>query len=256
MRAGRDVLVVFDDLTKHAWAYRELSLLLERPPGREAYPGDIFYLHAQLMERGARLSAKHGGGSMTLLSIANTLQGDISGFIPTNLISMSDGQIYLNATLMGEGFKPAVDLGLSVSRIGTKIQPAGLKALTQDLELKYIQYRELLKATRLRSGISDEVDARLRHGEKLEKLFIQERDNPSSLAEQHILYFAFKNKFLDKLTGEQFDRFKKEIFSFVSGAMPSAIKKMETGEALTVEEEEELKRCLMDFCHAQQDDGA
>lgn len=256
MHEGRDVLLVFDDLTKHAWAYRELSLLLERPPGREAYPGDIFYLHAQLMERGAHLSAKHGGGSMTLLSIANTLQGDISGFIPTNLISMSDGQIYLNATLMGEGFKPAVDLGLSVSRIGTKIQPKSLRELTKELELKYIQYRELLKTTRLRSGISEEISARLNHGEKLEKLFIQDRSSSSSISEQYILYYAFKEKILDKLTNEQLELFKKKISSFVGSAMPAAVKKMEMGVELTDGENKELKKCFMDFCHDQWNDGA
>ncbi|MDD5225864.1 MAG: F0F1 ATP synthase subunit alpha [Candidatus Omnitrophica bacterium] len=255
MHEGRDVLLVFDDLTKHAWAYRELSLLLERPPGREAYPGDIFYLHAQLMERGAHLSAKNGGGSMTLLSIANTLQGDISGFVPTNLISMSDGQIYLNATLLGEGFKPAVDLGLSVSRIGTKIQPKGLRELTKSLELKYIQYRELLKATRLRSGISEEINARLRHGEKLEKLFIQERDCPSSIAEQYVLYYAFKEKFLDKLTNEQFEHFKKKVFAFIASALPAVVKNMEMGLALTEQEEKELKNRLVIFCHDQWDVG-
>ena len=255
MHQGRDVLVVFDDLTKHAWAYRELSLLLERPPGREAYPGDIFYLHAQLMERGAHLSSKHGGGSMTLLSIANTLQGDISGFIPTNLISMSDGQIYLNSTLLGEGFKPAIDLGLSVSRVGTKIQPEGFRNVTKSLELKYIRYRELLRATRLRSGISEEVNARLRHGEKLERLFIQERDCPSAIAEQYLLYFALREELLDKLSNEQFDQFKKGIFAFAGSALPLVVKKMEMGAVLTDEEEKELKKCMMDFCHAHWNDG-
>ncbi len=256
MHDGRDVLVVFDDLTKHAWAYRELSLLLERPPGREAYPGDIFYLHAQLMERGANLSTEMGGGSMTLLSIANTLQGDISGFIPTNLISMSDGQIYLNATLMGEGFKPAVDLGLSVSRIGTKIQPPGFRELTKNLELQYIRYRELLKATKLRSGISEEVTASLRHGEKLEKLYIQERDCPSSLAEQYVFYYAFRERILDKLTDGQFEQFKKGIFPFAAHVVPAVVKSMEMGVLLSKEEEAALKRCLVDFCHDQWERGA
>ena len=139
MYSGRAVLVVFDDLTKHAWAYRELSLLLERAPGREAYPGDIFYLHAQLMERGAKLSPQLGGGSMTLLPIVDTLQGDIAGFIPTNAISMTDGQIFLNSDLFAEGFKPAIDVGLSVSRIGNKVQPEVMRELTKDVELTYIQ---------------------------------------------------------------------------------------------------------------------
>ena len=251
MHQGKDVLVVFDDLTKHAWAYRELSLLLERPPGREAYPGDIFYLHAQLMERGAHLSAKHGGGSMTLISIANTLQGDISGFIPTNLISMSDGQICLNATLFREGFAPAVDLGLSVSRIGNKIQPKGFRELTKELELKYIQYRELLKTTKLRSGLSEDVSARLCHGEKLERLFVQEKTSPSPMAEQYVLYFAFREKFLDKLTNEQLELFKKKVFPFIERAMPSLVQSLERGEALMEEESQKLKRQIADFCHGQ-----
>ncbi|MDD5437515.1 MAG: F0F1 ATP synthase subunit alpha, partial [Candidatus Omnitrophica bacterium] len=162
MYSGKDVLIVLDDLTKHAWAYRELSLLLGRAPGREAYPGDIFYLHAQLMERGAKLSPAKGGGSMTLLPIVSTLQGDIAGFIPTNTISMTDGQVFLNSVLFAEGFKPAIDIGLSVSRIGNKVQSPLMRELTKDMGLSYIQYKELLKATRLRAAISEDLERRLK----------------------------------------------------------------------------------------------
>lgn len=249
MYSGKDVLIVFDDLTKHAWAYRELSLLLERPPGREAYPGDIFYLHAQLMERGARLSYKLGGGSMTLLSIADTLQGDISGFIPTNLISMTDGQIYLNSALFGEGFKPAIDIGLSVSRIGTKIQPRNLRQLAKDLELKYIQYRELLKSTRLRSGISEEMSARLRHGAKIERVFMQDKNSPSVLAEQVMLYFALNKGALDTLSNEQCDAFKKKIFDYAKEKIPETIANIEKGDEITPEDEGRLNGCITAFKH-------
>jgi len=249
MYKGKDVLIVFDDLTKHAWAYRELSLLLERPPGREAYPGDIFYLHAQLMERSAKLSAKNGGGSMTFLSIADTLQGDISGFIPTNLISMTDGQIYLNSVLFGEGFKPAIDIGLSVSRIGNRVQHKNLRELTKDLELTYIQYRELLKTTRLRSGASEELTGRLRHGEKIERIFMQNKNSPSPIAEQLILYFALKEAALDFLSVEKCDHFKENIYAFAKSDIPAVVDNLIKGEDITDEDKKALKRCITNFSH-------
>jgi len=249
MYAGRDVLIVFDDLTKHAWAYRELSLLLEMPPGREAYPGDIFYMHAQLMERGAHLSSQKGGGSMTFLSIADTLQGDISGFIPTNLISMTDGQIYLNSALFGEGFKPAIDIGLSVSRIGSRVQQKNLKELTKNLSLKHIQYRELLKTTRLKSGVSEEMINRLRHGEKIEKIFMQDKNSPSPLAEQLILYFALETEALDVLSNEKCDYFKKNIFAFARQNIPAVVESLERGVEMTANDKEAIKKCIMNFNH-------
>ncbi|MCX5678711.1 MAG: F0F1 ATP synthase subunit alpha [Candidatus Omnitrophica bacterium] len=249
MYAGKNVLIVFDDLTKHAWAYRELSLLLERPPGREAYPGDIFYLHAQLMERGARLSSHNGGGSMTFLSIADTLQGDISGFIPTNLISMTDGQIYLNSALFGEGFKPAIDIGLSVSRIGSRVQSKTLRELTKNLSLKYVQYRELLKTTRLKSGISEDMTGRLKHGEKIERIFMQDKNSPSSLAEQLILYFALETGALDILSNEKCDYFKKNILAFARQDIPAVVENMEKGAEMTAEDREAIKKCIMNFNH-------
>lgn len=247
MYAGKDVLIVFDDLTKHAWAYRELSLLLERPPGREAYPGDIFYMHAQLMERGARLSEKNGGGSMTFLSIADTLQGDISGFIPTNLISMTDGQIYLNSVLFGGGFKPAIDVGLSVSRIGNKIQHNDLRELTKNLGLKYIQYKELLKTTRLRAGISEEITKGLMHGEKIERIFMQDRNSPSSIPEQLILYSAIREGLLDALSIERCEQFKKDIFAFARSNIPVIVENMEKGVEMTESDKKGLKECIAAF---------
>lgn len=247
MYMGRDVLVVFDDLTKHAWAYRELSLLLERPPGREAYPGDIFYLHAQLMERGAKLSSKKGGGSMTLFPIADTLQGDIAGFIPTNIISMTDGQIYLNSALFAGGFRPAIDVGLSVSRIGSKVQPKALRELTRDLELNFIQYKEMLKTTRLRAGISEELTERLKRGEKIERILMQDRNSPSPIAEQMLLFYALKEGVLDVLSNERCDYFKNNIFDYAKKNFPALALDLNTGEAMTAENKKMLNECVVKF---------
>jgi len=247
MYAGRDVFVVFDDLTKHAWAYREVSLLLERSPGREAYPGDIFYLHAQLMERAGKLAPEMGGGSMTFFPIADTLQGDIAGFIPTNLISMTDGQIYLNSVLFGEGFKPAIDLGLSISRVGSKVQSALMRELTKDLGLDYIQYRELLRATKLRAGVSEELGKRLRHGEKVEEIFIQEKNSPSPLAEQLLLFYALREGILDVLSNERCNDFKKNILEFARKNFPDVPEKLEEGKELTTGDKTVLNACLVKF---------
>ena len=167
MHRGRDVLVVFDNLTRHAWIYRQLSLLMERSPGREAYPGDIFYLHSRLMEKAAKLNNENGGGSMTFLPIVETQEGDVTGLIPSNLIAMTDGQIYLDASLFHEGFKPAIDLGLSVSRIGNKVQSEAMRQVSLNIKAEYAQYRELLSLTRVRTKLSPEVEARLNKGEAL-----------------------------------------------------------------------------------------
>jgi len=247
MHRGRDVFIVFDDLTKHAWAYRELSLLLERPPGREAYPGDIFYLHAQLMERAAKLSPEMGGGSMTFFPIVDTLEGDIAGFVPTNLISMTDGQIYLNSMLFGEGFKPAVDMGLSVSRIGNRVQSGIMREFTQGLGLKYIQYRELLKATKLRAGISEDLSKRLARGEKIGRVFIQEKNRPSVPAEQLILYYALREGVLDVISDEKCEDFKANILTFAKNNFPALVKKMNEEKDLTDEDRRRLKKCISAF---------
>lgn len=247
MYSGQDVFIVFDDLTKHAWAYREISLLLERPPGREAYPGDIFYLHAQLMERAAKLSPEAGGGSMTFFPIADTLQGDVAGFIPTNLISMTDGQIYLNSTLFSEGFKPAVDLGLSVSRIGNRVQSKIMREFTRNIELEYIQYRELLRATKLRAGVSEEVQNRLRHGEKIERIFSQEKNRPSAIPEQLILFYALGQGVLDVLSDDKIEHFKKSIFHFTQSNFPDLPKKLDEGKELTDSDKKKLNDCIVRF---------
>ncbi len=190
---GMDVLVVFDDFTKHAWAYRQISLLLERAPGRDAYPGDIFYIHSQLVERAGKMKPELGGGTMTHLPIVETQQGDFAGYIPSNIISMTDGQIFLNSTLFGEGFKPAVDLGLSVSRIGSKVQWPAMKKPTSMLKIDYVRFRELQKLTRIKAGSSSDLDARLMKGKILEEVLKQDYNAPVPMEEQVLLLFALQN---------------------------------------------------------------
>lgn len=223
MDRGRDVLVVFDDLTKHAWTYRQLSLLLERPLGREAYPGDIFYIHSQLMERAGKYNAEFGQGSMTFLPIVDTLQGDVTGFIPSNLISMTDGQIYLDANLFNSGMKPAIDLGLSVSRIGNKVQSPAMRELSRMLRLEYVRYRNLLKMTRFQSNLSKEADKQLKQGEMMTQLFTQENNNPYPLAKQVILLYALRRKILGELPREDLENFKHNILNFARRYCPDVV---------------------------------
>jgi len=232
---GQDSLVVFDDLTKHAWAYRQMSLLMEKPPGREAYPGDIFYVHSQLMERAGKLKAGLGSGTMTFLPIVSTLQGDITGYIQSNLVSMTDGQIYLNSALFYEGFKPAIDLGLSVSRIGSKVQSPAIRFVSAGLRLQYAQYRELQRLTRLRTKLSKDALDDLRRGSTLRELFIQEPVKPVSLAEEAIVFYAFKKGVLEMLKPDALKNFKREFFAYLCNVNPSIVDRVEKEQALTDE---------------------
>lgn len=193
---GRDVLVVFDDFTKHAWAYRQISLLLDRAPGRDAYPGDIFYIHSQLVERAGKLRPERGSGSMTHLPIVETLQGDVAGYIPSNIISMTDGQVYFSTALFGEGFKPAIDMGLSVSRIGNRVQWPAIKKVTGMLQLEFVRYKELERLTRIKAGVSGDVELRLKRGKVLEEVLKQEPNAPVTMENQVITLFAMQNGFL------------------------------------------------------------
>lgn len=202
MHQGKDVLVVFDDLSKHAWAYRQLSLLLEQPPGREAYPGDMFYIHAQFMERAGQLNPERGGGSMTFLPIAETQQGDVTGYVSSNLISMTDGQIYLSSELFYEGIKPSIDVGLSVSRIGNKVQAPLLREVSGSLRLELLQHQELMRLSRFASSKSEEMAKRQRRGLLVRRLMTQPVHQPMSLEDQALLLYALKTGRLDRLTNE------------------------------------------------------
>ncbi len=240
MYKGKDVLVVFDDLTKHAWAYRQMSLLLERSPGREAYPGDIFFLHSQLMERAGRLRAEFGGGSMTFLPLAETLQGDITGYICSNLVSMTDGQIYLNTGLFQEGLKPAIDVELSVSRIGGKVQSPAIRLLSKGLRYEYVQYRSLLRLTRLRTKLSSEATQQLQRGKTLYELLIQDNNAPLALVEEIALFYAFNRKILEAVTLEQVKKFKSGIYPYLLKSHSALVEEINKTQDLT----ENIKRQL------------
>jgi len=248
MSKGRDVLLVTDDLTKHAWIYRQISLLLERAPGREAYPGDIFYIHSQLMERAGYLRPELGGGSMTFLPIVEILQGDLTGYIPTNLISMTDGQLYFSTSLFNKGFKPAIDFGLSVSRIGNKAQWPAMKALSKSLRLDYLQYKELLQMTQLRTtGLSKEAEARLKRGEAINQLIIQDKNKPVSLEEQVIYLYALSKGALDNLSTTQIRQFKREILQFVNKYYPKYSSTIHDTRELSDDVKQKLEEALKEY---------
>ncbi len=199
MYAGKDVLIIYDDLTKHAIAYREVSLLLRRPPGREAYPGDIFFLHSRLLERSAKLSDEKGGGSITALPVIETQAGDVSAYIPTNLISITDGQIYLTTTLFFQGIRPAVDVGISVSRVGSSAQTKAMKSVAGQLKLDLAQYRELAAFAKLSSDLDKNTQATLTRGEKITEILKQPQYQPQAVEDQVIVIFAATKGYLTKI---------------------------------------------------------
>ncbi|MBI3011393.1 MAG: F0F1 ATP synthase subunit alpha [Candidatus Omnitrophica bacterium] len=243
---GRDVFIAFDDLSKHAWAYRQLSLLLDRSPGREAYPGDIFYIHSQLLERAGKFVAELGGGTMTFFPIAATIQGDITGYIQTNLISITDGQIYLNTSLFQRGFKPAIDFGLSVSRIGSRAQCAAMKELSGKLRLEYLQYQELLRMTTMKADLSADAEARLRRGELVTALFTQQKARPSLLAEQVVFLYAIRSGLLDPVP-QAWPRFKQEISPWLAATYPELLKEIRERQALSPTLKPALDQALAAF---------
>ncbi|HNX81813.1 MAG TPA: F0F1 ATP synthase subunit alpha [Candidatus Omnitrophota bacterium] len=248
MSKGKDVLMVSDDLTKHAWVYRQISLLLERAPGREAYPGDIFYIHSQMMERAGLLKKELGGGSMTFLPIVEILQGDLTGYIPTNLVSMTDGQLYFSTALFNKGMKPAIDFGLSVSRIGNKAQWSAMKSMSKTLRLDYLQYKELLQMTQLRTtGLSKEAEARLRRGEAINQLITQDKNKPVSMEEQIIYLYALSRGILDKLSAVQMRKFRIEILEYVQRKNPDFCVTVRQTKEITDEMKAALEEILKSY---------
>ncbi len=247
MYHSRDVLVVFDDLTKHAWVHREISLLLERSPGREAYPGDVFYIHSQLMERAGRLRPELGGGTMTFLPIVETQQGDVTGHIPSNLISITDGQIYISASIFLEGFKPAIDLGLSVSRIGSKVQCKAMKELSGKLRLEYLQYKELQRLTNVKATLSAEAEARMRRGKAMTQIFTQDKNRPVPLEEQIVLLYALKSAALQEMDVSGWKRFKVEIYPFLLETRASLIQEIGTEQQMTKQIQEQLDQAYGEY---------
>jgi F-type H+-transporting ATPase subunit alpha len=231
---GRDVFIGFDDLSKHAWAYRQLSLLLDRSPGREAYPGDIFYIHSQMLERAGKFLPDLGGGTLTFMPVVSTIQGDITGYIQTNLISITDGQLYLNTTLFQQGFRPAIDFGLSVSRIGTRAPCQAMRELSGKLRLEYLQYQELLRMTSMKADLSADAEARLRRGELITQIFTQPKSQPSPLAEQVVFLYAIRRGLLDGVP-QLWQRFKQEIHGWLAERQPEILKEIKDKQALSAE---------------------
>ena len=246
---GRDVLVVFDDLTKHAWIYRQMSLLLERSPGRDAYPGDIFYLHSQLVERAGKLKPERGGGSMTFLPIVETLQGDVARYIPSNLISITDGQIYTRTPLFSEGFRPAIDLGLSVSRIGNKVQWPAMKQLSSMLRLEHVRYKELVKLTRIKAAASEDIEQRLRKGQVVEETLKQDKNSPASMEDQVMVLYALAKGVFSSMAPSDVGSAQKKLIAHIRKHAPDLVEDLIARKDLTREIREGLDEQLADFAH-------
>jgi F-type H+-transporting ATPase subunit alpha len=244
MWAGRDVLLVLDDLTKHAAVHREISLLLRRPPGREAYPGDIFYLHSRLLERAAKLAPDRGGGSLTALPIAETQAGNLSGYIPTNLISITDGQIYLDPHLFHENQKPAVDVGKSVSRVGGKAQAAVVKPLAESLRLEYSQFLELEVFTRFGALIDERTRRVIEHGRRIRSIFTQPQYAPLAVGEEVALLLALSERVLDEVPLERIGAFRERLHDWLAARAPDALTLDERSSSLSDEARGRLRSAL------------
>lgn len=247
MRQGKDVLIIYDDLSKHAVAYRTMSLLLRRPPGREAFPGDIFYLHSRLLERAGKLNAANGGGSMTAIPIIETLAGDISAYIPTNVISITDGQIILSSELFFGGVRPAINAGLSVSRVGGNAQIKGIKQIAGRLRLDLAQFRELESFVQFGAELDQSTQARLSRGVRIIEILKQDQYQPMSIFDQMILVFTVTQGFLDDIPVEAIRRFEKEFLYFMQIEGRSFYKRLKENRYLDKALTEELTKLVISF---------
>jgi F-type H+-transporting ATPase subunit alpha len=247
MEQGKHVLIVYDDLTKHAQAYRAMSLLLKRPPGREAYPGDVFYLHSRLLERAVKLNDELGGGSITALPIIETQAGDVSAYIPTNVISITDGQIFLESDAFNSGQRPAINSGISVSRVGGAAQTKGIKQVAGTLRLALAQYRELEAFAQFASDLDASTKKQLLRGEKLTEVLKQLQYNPLSVAQQVSILFAANEGVLDDIENSKIQKFKKDWFIWFDANMTELSKRLNAGSALSDEDKKTLKDALETF---------
>lgn len=244
---GKDVLVIYDDLSKQAWAYRQISLLLKRPPGREAYPGDIFYLHSRLLERAVCLNEKEGGGTLTALPIIETQAGDVSAYIPTNVISITDGQIYLEPDLFYKGIRPAVNVGLSVSRVGSAAQIKAMKKVAGKLRLDLAQYRELAVFAQFGTDLDTATKKQLDRGARLTEVLKQPQYEPTPVELQVAILYAAVNGHLDSIEVSQVSDFQRKFFSHLQNSQPKLLDQMREKKDLTPEIENELKKVIADF---------
>ena len=244
MESGKDVLVIYDDLTKHAAAYRTLSLLLRRPPGREAYPGDVFYLHSRLLERAARLSDELGGGSLTALPIIETQAGDVSAYIPTNVISITDGQIYLETEMFNAGFRPAVNAGLSVSRVGGSAQIKAMKKIAVPIRVELAQYRELAAFSQFGSELDDDTKEKLAQGERLREVLKQPQYQPMAVELQVIILYAATQKFLLDIPTERIQDFEEALLEHIKTKYPEVPEAIRSTKVISEETESTLRKAI------------
>lgn len=247
MYQGKSVLIVYDDLTRHAWAYRAMSLLLKRPPGREAYPGDVFYLHSRLLERSAKLSDELGGGSITSLPIIETQAGDVSAYIPTNVISITDGQIFLETDLFNAGVRPAINPGISVSRVGGAAQTPAIKSVAGKLRIDLAQYRELESFAQFASDLDKATQDQLRRGQKLIEVLKQPQYHPLSVADEYTILYAVNKGILDNVPNNKISEFKTEWFKYLAANLSELESKLNAGNKPTPEEEATLTKHLEKF---------
>ncbi len=244
LEQGKDVLIIYDDLSKHAVAYRAMSLLLRRPPGREAYPGDVFYLHSRLLERACKLNKDYGGGSITALPIIETQAGDISAYIPTNVISITDGQLFLQTELFNAGSRPAVDSGLSVSRVGSAAQTKAMKQVSSSLKFELAQYRELLSFAQFGSDLDAATKEVIEHGARLTELLKQGQYQPLTLAQEVVTLFSAKHKFIKRVPVENIAEYAKRLVAIFDSKYPHLIQEIETAKAISPELEVQMKEAM------------
>ncbi len=248
MDQGKDALIVYDDLSKHAWAYREMSLLLRRPPGREAYPGDVFYLHSRLLERAAKMDDEHGGGSITALPIIETQAGDVSAYVPTNVISITDGQIYLETELFNSGIRPAVNAGLSVSRVGSSAQTRAMRSVAGTLRLDLAQYRELVTFAQFGTADLDPATRRqLERGQRATEVLKQGQNVPLPVEKQVAIIFALVNGYLDDVEIERVIAFENALHSYMDASHPELLSKIREERSISDETGDALKAALAEF---------
>ena len=247
MEKGEDVLIIYDDLTKHAAAYRTLSLLLKRPPGREAYPGDVFYLHSRLLERASKLNDKLGGGSLTALPIIETQAGDVSAYIPTNVISITDGQIYLETDMFNAGFRPAINAGLSVSRVGGSAQIKAMKKIAAPIRVELAQFRELASFAQFGSDLDKTTKEQLAQGERVREILKQPQYKPLPVEKQITIIYAAEKKYLLNIPVEKILDFESELFSYIEANAPSLFGDIREKKELTPEIEATLKKSIEGF---------
>jgi F-type H+-transporting ATPase subunit alpha len=248
MEQGKDVLIIYDDLSKHAWAYRQLSLLLRRPPGREAYPGDVFYLHSRLLERAAKYDKQYGGGSLTALPIIETQAGDVSAYIPTNVISITDGQLYLESDLFNAGIKPALNVGISVSRVGSKAQTSAMKKVASRLKLDMGQYREVAAFAQFGTAELDKATRlQLERGQRIQEVLKQGQFVPVPLEKQVMILYAVINGYMDDIPVDKLITFESEFHRFMDASYREVGSSIANTRDLVITDEEKLKKAIQEF---------